>query len=86
VLVTKLNAFHLQEGQNLCAVMKARVAVSTHLFHFDTVFILIGIVGAGVRLGPLSIAATNRPIVPAPANYYDGEIGEMFGRGNRSAR
>jgi hypothetical protein len=28
--------------------------------------ILIGTVGGGVQLGPLSTAATNRPIVPTP--------------------
>jgi hypothetical protein len=34
-----------------------------------------------------STAATNRPIVPAPSNYDDGEIsGMMTGRGNRSIR
>jgi hypothetical protein len=33
-------------------------------------------------LGPLGIAATNRPIVPAPGDYDDGEIGGMMmGRG-----
>jgi hypothetical protein len=38
-------------------------------------------------LGPLGTAATNRPIVPAPGNYDDGEIGGMMiGRGNRSTR
>jgi hypothetical protein len=37
-------------------------------------------------LGPLGTAATNRPIVPAPGDYDDGEIGEMIGRGNRSTR
>jgi hypothetical protein len=42
-------------------------------------------VGGGVQLGPLGTAATNRPIVPAPGDY-DGEIGEMIGRGNRSTR
>jgi hypothetical protein len=26
------------------------------------------------------------PIVPAPGDYDDGEIGEMIGRGNRSTR
>jgi hypothetical protein len=36
--------------------------------------------------GPLSTAATNRPIVPAPDDYDDGEIGGMIGRGNRSTR
>jgi hypothetical protein len=34
-------------------------------------------------LGPLGTAATNRPIVPATGDY-DGEIGGMIGRGNRS--
>jgi hypothetical protein len=37
-------------------------------------------------LGPLGTAATNRPIVPAPGDYDDAEIGGMFGRGNRSTR
>jgi hypothetical protein len=33
---------------------------------------LIGIVGGGVQFGP-------RPIVPAPGDYDDGEIGGMIG-------
>jgi hypothetical protein len=37
-------------------------------------------------LGPLGTAATNRPIVPVPDDYDDGEIGGMIGRGNRSTR
>jgi hypothetical protein len=37
-------------------------------------------------LGPLDTAATNRPIVPTPFDYEDGEIGGMIGRGNRSTR
>jgi hypothetical protein len=37
-------------------------------------------------LGPLGTAATNRPIVPTPGDYDDGEIGGMIGRGNRSTR
>jgi hypothetical protein len=38
-------------------------------------------------LGPLGTAATNRPTVPAPGDYDDGEIGGMMiGRGNRSTR
>jgi hypothetical protein len=37
-------------------------------------------------LGPLGNAATNRPIVPTPGDYDDGEIGGMMiGKGNRSA-
>jgi hypothetical protein len=48
---------------------------------------LIGKVGGGVQLGPLGTAATNRPIVPAPGDYDDGEIGGiMIGGGNRSNR
>jgi hypothetical protein len=43
-----------------------------------------GIVGGGVQLGPLGTAATNRPIVPAPGDYDDGEFGGMIGRGNQS--
>jgi hypothetical protein len=44
-------------------------------------------VGGGVQLGPLGIAATNRPIVPAPGDYDDGDIGGMMiGRGNGSTR
>jgi hypothetical protein len=49
-------------------------------------FFLICIVGGGVQLGPLGTAATNRPIVPAPGDYDDGEIGGMIGMGNRSTR
>jgi hypothetical protein len=44
-------------------------------------------VGGGVQLGPLGTAATNRPIVPAPGDYDDGEIGGMMiGKENRSTR
>jgi hypothetical protein len=47
----------------------------------------IGIVAGGVQLGPLGTAATNRPIVPAPGDYHDGEIGGIkIGRGNPSTR
>jgi hypothetical protein len=45
-------------------------------------FFLIRIVGGGVQSGPLGTAATNRPIVPDPGDYDDGEIGGMMiGRG-----
>jgi hypothetical protein len=43
-------------------------------------------VGGEVQLGPLGTAATNRPIVPAPGDYDNGEIGGMNGRENRSTR
>jgi hypothetical protein len=50
-------------------------------------FFLIGIVGGGAQLGPLGTAATNRPIVRAPGDYDDGEIGGvMIGRENRSTQ
>jgi hypothetical protein len=39
-----------------------------------------------VKLGPFGNAAINRPILPAPGDYDDGEIGEMIGSGNRSTR
>jgi hypothetical protein len=42
--------------------------------------------GGGVQLGPLSTAATNRSIVPAPGDYDDGKIGGMTDNGNRSTR
>jgi hypothetical protein len=39
------------------------------------------------KLGPLGMSATEWPIVPAPGDYDDGEIGGMkIGRGNRSTR
>jgi hypothetical protein len=48
---------------------------------------LIGVVGSGIQLGPLGTAATNRPIVPAPSDYDDGETGGMMiGRVNRRTR
>jgi hypothetical protein len=49
-------------------------------------YFLIGIVGYGVQLGPLDTAATNRPIVPVPGDYDNGEISGMIGKGNRSTR
>jgi hypothetical protein len=50
------------------------------------VYLFFGIVGGGVQFSPLGTPATNRPIVPAPGDYDDGEIGGMIGRGNRSTR
>jgi hypothetical protein len=44
-------------------------------------------VWGGVQLGPLGTAAINRPIMPAPGDCDDGEIGGMvIGRGNQSTR
>jgi hypothetical protein len=39
-----------------------------------------------VQLGQLSTAAINKPIVPAPGDHDDGEIGGMTDKGNRSTR
>jgi hypothetical protein len=36
-------------------------------------------VGGGIQLGPLGTAATDRPIMAAPDDYDDGEIGRMIG-------
>jgi hypothetical protein len=50
--------------------------------HFET-----RIVGGGVQLGPLGTAATNRPVLPAPGDYDDREIGGMMiAKRNRSTR
>jgi hypothetical protein len=38
--------------------------------------------GGAVQLVPLGTAATNRPVVPAPGDYEDGEIGGMIAKGN----
>jgi hypothetical protein len=42
--------------------------------------------GGWSQLSPLGTAATNKPIVPAPGDYDDGEFGGMIGRGNRSTQ
>jgi hypothetical protein len=68
-----------------CAVYE-NVSSSPHITNKFCTFFLIGIVGGGVQSGPLGTAAINRPLVPAPGDYDDGEIGGMIGRGNRSTR
>jgi hypothetical protein len=69
-------------GQGIIAVIQRRLLLSRETY----LIFLIGIVGGGVQLGPLGTAATNRPIVPAPGDYDDGELCGMTGRGNRSTR
>jgi hypothetical protein len=49
-------------------------------------YFFIDIVGGGVQLGPLGTTATDRPIVPAPGDCDDGEIGGMIGEGNRNTQ
>jgi hypothetical protein len=59
------------------------IALIATCFLLVTCLFLIGIMGGRVQFGPLGTAATNRPIVPAPVDYDDGEIGGMmFGRGS----
>jgi hypothetical protein len=55
----------------------------TYLIYRDT-FFLNWYSGWWIQLGPLGTAATSRPIVPAPGNYDDGEIGGIIDRENRS--
>jgi hypothetical protein len=55
--------------------------------HLDTRVLFDSISGGGVQLGPLGTSATNRPIVPTPCDYEDGEFGAVIiGKGNRSTR
>jgi hypothetical protein len=66
----------------LALELQEQKQATNHCIQFITNFFLIGIVGGGVQLGPLSNAATNRPIVPAPGDYDDGETGRMIGKEN----
>jgi hypothetical protein len=65
---------------NLICLEQIGSSVNSSDLHSGSAF--FGIMGGGVQLGPLGTAATNRPIVPAPGDYDDGEIGGMIGRGN----
>jgi hypothetical protein len=40
--------------------------------------------GGWNQLSPLGTVASNRPIVPAPCDYGNGEFGGMIGKGNWS--
>jgi hypothetical protein len=79
-LVERSRRFHLTSYLSLFI---SKVGVEKFL---RNVFFLIGIVGGGVQLGALGPAAINRPIVPAPGDYDNGESGGMGGRRNRSTR
>jgi hypothetical protein len=51
---------------------------------FQTRFILFSyylVNGSGVQLGPFDIAATNRPMVPAPGDYDEDIGGTIIGKG-----
>jgi hypothetical protein len=72
-------------SQRLTALATARPNQS--LIPDHALIFLIVIVGGGVQSRPLGTAAANRPILPTPGDYNDGEIGGMMiGRGNRSTR
>jgi hypothetical protein len=58
--------------------LQSALMLTVEFFENVLLIVLIGIVGGGVQLGP------HRPIVPAPGDYDDGEIGGMIGKGNRS--
>jgi hypothetical protein len=66
---------------------KQLILCRNYVFVINFFIFLVGVVGSAVQLGPLGTATTNRPFVPTPGDYDDGEIGEMMiGRGNQSTR
>jgi hypothetical protein len=69
----------------LFSICLATMSAAQNIRCLKAVF-LIGIVGGGVQVGPLGTVATNRPIVPSPGDYDDGEISGVIGRGHRSTR
>jgi hypothetical protein len=73
-LSTTNPTFSAQMQTRAAAVGSQRLELVRKIFNF----FLIGIVGGGVQLGPLGTVATNRPIMPAPGDYDDGEIGGMM--------
>jgi hypothetical protein len=78
--IVKKNYFHRRFKGNDRITFMTSSPSTVSLFFFNWYS------GGGVQLGPLGTAATNRPIVPAPGDYDDGEIGGMIGRENRSTR
>jgi hypothetical protein len=50
----------------------------SHPTIWASIIFLIDKVGGGVQLSPLGSAPTNRPIVPAPGDYDDGELVEWL--------
>jgi hypothetical protein len=80
-------SYQLRSWDPLSGVkVQEREADTSLLSYRPALGFLFGILGGGVQLGPLGTAATNRPIVPAPGDYYDREIGGIIGRGSRSTR
>jgi hypothetical protein len=65
--------------------VRALDRADTAIGFFSFTIFLIRVLGCGVQLGPLGTLAINRPIVPTPGDYEDGEFGGMMiGRGNRT--
>jgi hypothetical protein len=80
-----LQMSHLSVQTKLRQFLQTCISMFKNKNFFFKFFKLV--LGGGVQLGPLDTAATNMPIVPAPRDFDDGEIGGMvIGRGNRSTR
>jgi hypothetical protein len=63
--------------------MEAACSSETSVNFCQITLITFCLVGGGVQLCPLGMAATDWPIVPALGDYEDGEFGGMkIGRGN----
>jgi hypothetical protein len=61
--------------------------VCAHALNTNVIIFLIHIMGGGVQLGPLGMAATDWPVVPAPGDHDDGEFSGMnIGKGTRNTR
>jgi hypothetical protein len=85
-IITAYFEYHEKHKNTICGQVPWRIKQEFNSTTVSYNLFLIGIVEGGVQLGPLGTAATNRPSVPAPDDYDDGEIGGMIDRGNRSTR
>jgi hypothetical protein len=74
---TRTNREH---EDRISLVYESRIKLETLDGNSTFALFFIGIVEGLVQLGPLGIAVTNRPIVPAPGDYDAGEISRMIGR------
>jgi hypothetical protein len=78
-IVDLMNAQSTEEEQSFPFLGKVKISLgAVEAPRVARGFFLIGIVGGGVHLGPLGTAATNRPIVPAPGDYDDGELDKQL--------
>jgi hypothetical protein len=85
--MNKLNAYHLIQFNtkgNTWYKNDACICGISHYYHF---ILQIHIVGGGVQNGSTRHVGHFWPIVPAPGDCKDGELGGIkIGRGNRSTR